>query len=135
MITGQTHAPAAADRFRAAMEQGSARGLGEVLDANVAFYSPAFAEPTVGREPVAAVLATAREIYGDLRFEQQLTQDTTTALFFTADVDGHRLQGCYRIVVSPEDTVVRLDALMRPIDAAQTLVATMMNRIAQGGPA
>lgn len=86
-----------ADRFRTAVLTGEADAIGEVLSDDVLFYSPAFGDPTVGRVTVAGVLATAKLVYGEMRFGQTLTGGSTAVLFFEADVNELRLQACYRL--------------------------------------
>lgn len=61
-----------AERFRTAMLEGEAGGIGEVLAEDVRFYSPAFSDPTAGRVTVAGVLVVARQVYGEMRFGQTL---------------------------------------------------------------
>ncbi len=114
------------ERFRDAMLSGDAAAIAARLDVAVQFFSPAFDEPAVGRDTVAAVLARARSIYGDLTFEETNAQRDAAVLFFRALVDGHALQGCYRLQLSDEAMVLRLDALTRPLPATQALVAAMM---------
>lgn len=130
MEIDQHDVAAVADRFRAAMREGAATRLGAVLDDDVTFYSPAFAEPSAGRGTVATILATASGVYGDLAFEQQLVAGPTAVLFFEADVAGLHLHGCYRLTVSERGTIASIEALMRPVDAVQALVTTMMSRLA-----
>ena len=135
MDIDQDDVVAVANRFRAAMRDGAAARLGAVLDDDVTFYSPAFAEPSTGRDRVAAILATASGVYGDLSFEQQLVAGPTAVLFFEADVAGQHLHGCYRLTVSELGTITGIEALMRPLDAVQALVTTMMSRLAARGTA
>jgi thioredoxin reductase (NADPH) len=97
---------------------------------DVAFLSPAFAEPAVGADRVAHVLLTARGIYGDLVLTHELPDGAGGgAVFFTADVAGEAIQGGYRVDVV-DGRVARLDALFRPVSATSALVEEMMARLA-----
>lgn len=120
--------------LRDAVRRGDAARIAATLDDDVRFFSPAFTEPTEGRERVAGVLAVAGHVYEGLTFGEPLVDGASAAMFFDAHVDGHPLQGCYRLDVAA-GRVTRLDALMRPIEAVQALVATMMRRTAPGGEA
>ncbi len=126
-------ASSVAQRLREAMLVGDPGGIAATLAEDVLFYSPAFAEPTRGRETVAGVLTVAKQVYGRMDFGETLTEGSTAAMFFEAEVDGHRLQVCYRLQVSA-GRVARLDALVRPLEAAQALVSAMMRRTAAKRP-
>jgi hypothetical protein len=128
MESSESSAAGVAERFRVAMAGADADRIAGTLTSDVAFYSPAFADPTLGRATVAAVLATAAEVYRRMDFGEPLTAGPLAVLFFEAEVSGHALQGCYRLQTSPDGQVARLDALMRPLEATQALVAEMMRR-------
>lgn len=117
----------AVQHFRDAVLAGGIVSIAATLDADVHFFSPAFDEPTIGRDTVAAVLARARAVYGDMTFEETSAQREAAVLFFRAQVAGAALQGCYRLRVSGEGKVSRIDALMRPVGATQALVVAMMS--------
>lgn len=114
------------------MRDGTVGAIAEVLAEEVSFFSPALGEPTVGRDAVARVLSTAAGVYDGLRFTEQLGGDERAALFFEARVAGQALQGCYSVHGDGAGCVTRLDALIRPVPAAQLLVETMMVRLAAG---
>lgn len=114
------------------MLTGEAAAVAATLADDVAFYTPAFIEPTRGRATVAAVLAMAKQVYGEMLFTEALTGDGAAALFFEAEVDGHQLQGCYRLHVSADALVQRLDVFTRPLEATRALVAAMMS-LSQSG--
>lgn len=122
------------ERFRDAVLSGDAAAIAARLDLDVRFFSPAFDEPATGRDTVAAVLARARSLYGDMTFEETGAQRDAGVLFFRARVEGHALQGCYRLRLSDAGTVADLDALLRPLPAAQALVAAMMRGGAPAPP-
>lgn len=126
---------AAANLLHRAMEDGDVQALNAALHDDVSFYSPASAEPTVGRERVAKVLATAGQIYGGMAVEQLITEGPTGALFFRSDIDGLTLQVCYRLEVETDGRITRLDALMRPLQAAEALVVRMMRQLEEPGRA
>ncbi len=113
-------------RFRDAVLGGDPTAIAARLDVGVRFFSPAFREPSVGRDTVAAVLTRARSIYQDLSFDETRAQREAGVLFFRAVVDDQPLQGCYRLRLSDEGTVIALDALVRPLAATQALVEAMM---------
>lgn len=122
-----------AGRLRAAMLDGSAAALADVLAEQVCFGSPALPEPSSGRELVAHVLATARAVYQDLTFTEVLGGGERAALFFRARVAGEPLQGCYSLHGDGSGRIVRIDALFRPVGPTQALVAEMMRRLAPDG--
>lgn len=126
---------AAANLLHRAMEDGDVQALNAALHDDVNFYSPASVEPTVGRERVAKVLATAGQIYGGMAVEQLITEGPTGALFFRVDIDGLTLQVCYRLEVETDGRITRLDALMRPLQAAEALVVRMMRQLEEPGRA
>jgi hypothetical protein len=115
------------DEFWAAFVAADEARLRGVLADDVAFASPAFAEPTLGAPVVARVLITARGIYQGLA----ATHVLDGAVFFAATVGAERIQGVYRVDVDGE-RIVRLDALFRPISATTELVRRMMEQLAAG---
>jgi len=128
MASDESLAAGAAHHLREAMTSGEVDRIAAVLADEVAFYSPAFQEPATGRETVAAILTTAAGVYSRLNFGDQFAAGQTAALFFDAVVDGQPLQVCYRLRTTPDGQVIRLDALMRPLEATQALVTEMMRR-------
>jgi hypothetical protein len=109
-----------------------------LLDLDVRFFSPAYADPVVGRDVVTGVLAAASGVYSDLRFEEPTAIGSEAVTFFTATVPGLEdatpvaLQGCYRIVVTAEGLVRELTAYFRPLAGLQALVAGVMAARAAG---
>jgi hypothetical protein len=115
----------------AAFRDDDARGLRAALHDEVAFYSPASGEAAIGAETVTRVLLTARRVYTGPTLTHTYGDDTGGgALFFTARVGDHEIQGAYRVDVA-DGLVRRLDALFRPVTAAEALVAAVMGRLAQ----
>lgn len=53
-------------------------------------------------------------------------------MFYEAEIDGQQLQACYRLQLSPDGLVGRLDVLTRPLEATQALIAAMMRRLPGG---
>ncbi len=115
-----------------AVSTGSAAQIEPLLSSGVAFYSPAFAEPALGRPRVARVLALAGRVYGELALGDCLGAGHSAAAFFTARIGRHELQVCYRIELDEEGGIARVDALIRPLDAAQELVRRMMQALDAG---
>lgn len=111
---------------------GSAEVLAEVLAEQVAFASPALAEPATGRAVVARVLATARSVYEDLVFTETVGGGDRAVLFFSARVAGEPLQGAYSLHGDGAGRIARIDALFRPVGPTQALVAEMMRRLSGG---
>lgn len=108
---------------------GDQAGLRDLMHDDIAFASPAFAEPTRGADVVAHVLATARGIYGNLQITHVLDDGSGGgALFFTAHLSAQPIQGVYRIDVTG-GRIQRIDALFRPVAAAAVLVDVMMARL------
>lgn len=135
MYRGEGGGRTVLDLLWTAFVDGDADRLRQTLHPDVAFFSPAFAEPTVGAATVTRVLITARGVYSDLiRTHRYDDGAGGGALYFTARVDDREIQGAYRADVAGP-AVVRLDALFRPVAAADALVTAMMARLAAGGPA
>jgi hypothetical protein len=111
--------------------------LSGLLAPDVRFFSPAYAEPVVGREVVTQVLGTASEVYSDLRFDEPRTSGAEAVTFFTATVPGPdgaapvALEGCYRAVTA-DGRVSALTAYFRPLAGLQALVAGVMAARAAG---
>lgn len=121
-------------RLLHAMATSETGALSAVLHPDVSFCSPAAASAVTGRGTVAQVLGVAGRIYGDVSVEQQLSDDTSAAVFFTATVGGDPLQVCYRFDVDPGGQIVHLDVLMRPVRTAAALVTAMMSTLGEAGP-
>jgi hypothetical protein len=124
---------AAAEALRAAVTGGTVDGIAHVLAADVAFRSPAFAQPSIGRDTVAVVLATARQVYAGLTFTDLIADGERAALFFEASVEGEAIEGCYRVRATGDGAVAELAGLFRPVAPTEELVRAMMARLAAGG--
>lgn len=109
-----------------------------LLDLDVRFFSPAYADPVVGRDVVTEVLSAASGVYSALRFEEPTVNGSEAVTFFTATVPASEdaaplpLQGCYRTVVTAEGLVSDLTAYFRPLAGLQALVAGVMAARAAG---
>jgi SnoaL-like domain len=106
--------------------------LGGLLAGDVRFFSPAYADPVVGRDVVTEVLAAASGVYSDLRFDEPRANGAEAVTFFTATVPGPEdaapvtVEGCYRVVVTADGLVRDLTAYFRPLAGLQALVAGVM---------
>lgn len=132
MAVSGNPATQAVQQLRAAVAAGSATHIAALLSPSVVFYSPAFPAPAVGIERVGQVLAMAGRIYGALTIGHSYGDGESAATFFTARIGDHDLQVCYRVDCDTDGRIERIDALMRPLGAAQELVTRMMQALPPG---
>lgn len=116
-------------RWLAFMESGDAQILDDLLDDDVAFYSPAVFRAQLGRAKTAAYLLAAEKMFSgsNFRYTGQWYNDLdrSVILQFTADLDGITVEGIDMIHWSESNKIVSFKVMVRPLKALQTVTAKM----------
>jgi hypothetical protein len=92
---------------------GDAVAMTELLCADATFHSPV--TDYHGRERVGEVLEALAQVLADARASVRLEACETTAVFFTATLDGRRGDGALLVVAGPDGSVCDVTLMVRPL--------------------
>jgi hypothetical protein len=114
-----------ADAFKAAVESGDERALGEVLRPDVVFRSPAVFKPYEGRDATMLVLRAVSNVLEDFRYEDRFGGPDGEVLLFAARVGDRELNGIDLLRFDANGRVRELVVMIRPLSALNALVEAM----------
>ena len=121
--------------FRVAVEAKDLEALAASLASDVVFYTPIFHKPLRGRDQAATGLrfaTTAFAFTDNFRYIDELTGETTVALMFETEIDGHFLEGVDYLVLDDAGLVGELRISMRPMTAVEKYREFVNDAIAGG---
>lgn len=110
----------AAARFRTAVEDGDVEAAVALFAADAVFHSPIAHRPSVGREPLRAVLTAVLQVFSDFRYAAEYGGPDGHVLEFRARVGDRECQGV-DILRGDGDLLTELTVLVRPYSAATAL--------------
>lgn len=110
----------AADRFRKAVEDGDVDAAVALFAPDAVFHSPIVHRPSVGPDPLRAVLDAVLRVFEGFRYAAEYGGPDGHVLEFHARVDGLDLQGV-DILRGDGDVLTELTVLVRPHSAATAL--------------
>jgi hypothetical protein len=84
---------------------GDAAALRELLPPDATFHSPV--ADYAGRERAGAVLAAVTQVIGGAQATSVLDAAGEAVAFFTAEIDGHRIDGVFRAAGSDITLMIR----------------------------
>ena len=117
------------DHWHRIGEERDHAALGSVLNPDVVMGPPPYWQKFEGREVVAHLLGIIVEIIEDFTYHREWCDGAELALEFTGHVGDIELQGIDLITLDAENRIVKLDVLMRPMNAVarlQEVVAPQM---------
>jgi hypothetical protein len=109
---------------------GDAVAMTELLCADATFHSPV--TDYHGRERVGEVLGALVHVLADARASVRFEACETTAVFFTAALDGRRGEGALLVVAGPDEAVRDLTLMVRPLRSLLAGVERMKALMAAG---
>lgn len=109
-----------------------ARGLNELLDDDVVFYSPVVHTPQVGKAVTAMYLMAALHVFGNgsFRYVREVVDESDAVLEFETDIDGITVNGVDMIKWNDEGRIVEFKVMVRPLKAINLIhqkMATMLS--------
>jgi hypothetical protein len=122
-----------ADAFKAAVESGDERALGEMLSPDVVFRSPAVFKPYEGRDATMLVLRAVSNVFEGFRYEDQFQGSDGEVLLFAARVGDRELSGIDLLRFDADGRVRELTVMIRPLSALTALVEAMARELERLG--
>ncbi len=120
--------------FRRAAEAKDLELLRETLREDVVLHSPILFRGFEGRETAIAVLSHVVELLEDFRYTDELHEEGSVCLRFTATVGGDReLEGIDFLELDEAGRVRELTVFMRPLSAVTRFNEQMAARLAAAG--
>jgi hypothetical protein len=121
--------------FRDAVEARDLERVRASLAPDVRFYSPIPAEPFVGRDEVASILAIPAAVFGfhdTFRYTRTLVgSDNWYAIAFEAQLADGLLEGVDLLQLDDDGLVVELRVFMRPLAQIEAFAAAAYELLAQ----
>lgn len=115
--------------FRRAAEAKDLDLLAEALREDVVLHSPVLFRGFESREIVSQVLAHVAATLEDLTYTDELVDESTVALRFTAKVGDRELEGIDFLELDEEGKVAVLTVFMRPMSALTAFNEQMAARL------
>lgn len=106
------------------VESKNLSGLNELLDQDIAFYTPAILDPLIGKDVVAPFLAAALNILVNetFRYTRDFIGDSSAVLEFESTVDGVQLNGVDILHWTERGKIDEFRVMVRPVEAAAEFV-------------
>jgi len=119
-----------ADRFRAAVEEGTVGEGAELFREDAVFRSPVLFKPYEGRDHVLKVLRAAERVLaggGQFRYVTQLedSEERVAMLEFATEIDGKQVEGIDKLTFDEEGRITEVKVLLRPASALQVVAGRM----------
>lgn len=121
------------DRFRAAAEAKDFSSIDELFSEDAVFRSPVVYRPYEGRAALRPLLEAVAQVFGNFRYTDQVEDGDTAFLLFEARVGERDLQGVDILRFGPDDRVVELTVLVRPMSAMHALAEQMRAMLEAAG--
>jgi SnoaL-like protein len=115
--------------FRRAAEAKDLDLLTETLREDVVLHSPVLFRGFEGRDTVAAVLTHVAASLEDLTYTDELTEGSSVALRFKANVGEKELEGIDFLECDDDGRVAELTVFMRPLSALTAFNEQMAARL------
>lgn len=120
--------------FRRAVEAADHEAVEALLADDIVFTSPVVFKPYTGKAVTALILRSVFEVFGDFRYEQEITDGPDTVLVFRATVGGREVQGVDLLHTREDGLLDALTVMVRPLSAAQALQQLMAAQLEKAAP-
>ena len=126
--------PALIAKWHLIVRNRDARGLHEILDDDVVFYSPIVHTPQIGIAITTKYLGAAIHVFGNDSFSyvREIVGERDAVLEFVTEIDGIIVNGVDMIKWNDDDKIVEFKVMLRPLKAIN-LIHQKMGEILQGG--
>lgn len=128
--------PTVIERWHRLAAGRSLEGLGDLLEDEVVFQSPAVHSPQVGKAITKKYLEAAFRVLNtdQFRYVGEWRAENSAVLEFETTIDGVQINGVDIIHWNADGRIVRFKVMLRPIKALQTVVPLMAAEL-QSAPA
>jgi hypothetical protein len=113
------------DAFRAAAEAKDFGAADELFAADATFRSPVVFAPYAGREQIKLLLSAVVQVFEDFRYVEQVETGDAAVLMFEARVGDKQLQGVDVLKFGPDDRIVEMTVMVRPMSGVHALAEGM----------
>ena len=121
------------DAFRAAAEAKDFSQIDELFAEDADFRSPVVYKPYEGRETIKLLLTAVSQVFEDFRYLDQVESGDTAVLVFAARVGERELQGVDILRFGPEDRIVEMIVMVRPMSGMHALAERMQQQLEAAG--
>lgn len=113
-----------------------ASGLGELLAADVIFYSPVVHTPQVGKAITAMYLSAAVHVFGNESFKyvREIVGEIDAVLEFETEIDGIVINGVDMIKWNENGQIIEFKVMIRPLKAVNLIHQKMGQMLAARAP-
>lgn len=108
------------------------RGLSDLLDEEVVFYSPIVHKPQVGKAIAAMYLSAAVHVFGNetFRYVREVVGENDAVLEFETEIDGIVVNGVDIIRWNHEGKITEFKVMVRPLKAINLIHEKMAQSLA-----
>jgi ketosteroid isomerase-like protein len=117
------------DAFRAAAEAKDFGAAEELFAENAVFRSPVVYKPYEGRDQIKVLLSAVVQVFEDFRYLEQVETGDAAVLMFEARVGHKQLQGVDILKFGPDDRIVEMTVMVRPMSGVHALAEGMQRML------
>jgi hypothetical protein len=117
------------DAFRAAAEAKDFGAAEELFAENAVFRSPVVYKPYEGRDQIKVLLSAVVQVFEDFRYLEQVETGDAAVLMFEARVGDKQLQGVDILKFGPDDRIVEMTVMVRPMSGVHALAEGMQRML------
>ena len=117
------------DAFRAAAEAKDFGAADELFAEGAVFCSPVVYKPYEGRDQIKVLLSAVVQVFEDFRYLEQVETGDAAVLMFEARVGDKRLQGVDILKFGPDDRIVEMTVMVRPMSGVHALAEGMQRML------
>jgi len=117
------------DPFRAAAEAKDFGAAEELFAEDAVFRSPVVYKPYEGRDQIKVLLSAVVQVFEDFRYLEQVETGDAAVLMFEARVGDKQLQGVDILKFGPDDRIVEMTVMVRPMSGVHALAEGMQRML------
>ena len=117
------------DAFRAAAEAKDFGAAEELFAEDAVFRSPVVYKPYEGRDQIKVLLSAVVQVFEDFRYLEQVETGDAAVLMFEARVGDKQLQGVDILKFGPDDRIVEMTVMVRPMSGVHALAEGMQRML------
>jgi hypothetical protein len=117
------------DAFRAAAEAKDFGAAEDLFAEDAVFRSPVVYKPYEGRDQIHVLLSAVVQVFEDFRYLEQVETGDAAVLMFEARVGDKQLQGVDILKFGPDDRIVEMTVMVRPMSGVHALAEGMQRML------
>jgi SnoaL-like domain len=117
------------DAFRAAAEAKDFGAAEDLFAEDAVFRSPVVYKPYEGRDQIKVLLSAVVQVFEDFRYLEQVETGDAAVLMFEARVGDKQLQGVDILKFGPDDRIVEMTVMVRPMSGVHALAEGMQRML------